>query len=103
MAAASPVESLQEEATCPICLEYFTHPVTLECGHNFCRACIAQCWEGPDRAPSVQRNCATEKPQAQQAAGKCRRNRQAAEFPGSEGSRRGWGVWGTPGGSETVL
>ncbi|XP_037770759.1 zinc finger protein RFP isoform X2 [Chelonia mydas] len=52
MAAASPVESLQEEATCPLCLEYFTDPVTLECGHNFCRACVAQCWEGPDTAAS---------------------------------------------------
>ncbi|XP_074975612.1 zinc finger protein RFP-like isoform X1 [Caretta caretta] len=52
MAAESPVESLQEEATCPVCLEYFTHPVTLECGHNFCRTCIAQCWEGPDTAAS---------------------------------------------------
>ncbi|XP_039358226.1 zinc finger protein RFP-like [Mauremys reevesii] len=52
MAAENPVESLQEEATCPICLEYFTEPVTLECGHNFCRACIAQCWEGSDTAAS---------------------------------------------------
>ncbi|CAM4655854.1 unnamed protein product [Caretta caretta] len=52
MAAASPVESLQEEATCPVCLEYFTDPVTLECGHNLCRACSAQCWEGPDTAAS---------------------------------------------------
>ncbi|CAM5158436.1 unnamed protein product [Eretmochelys imbricata] len=52
MAAASPMESLQEEATCPVCLEYFTDPVTLECGHNFCGACIAQCWEGPDTAAS---------------------------------------------------
>uniref|UniRef100_A0A8C0IW91 Uncharacterized protein n=1 Tax=Chelonoidis abingdonii TaxID=106734 RepID=A0A8C0IW91_CHEAB len=48
----NPVESLQQEATCPICLEYFTEPVTLECGHNFCRACIAQCWEGSDTAAS---------------------------------------------------
>ncbi|CAM4653585.1 unnamed protein product [Lepidochelys olivacea] len=52
MAAASPGESLQEEATCPVCLEYFTDPVTLECGHNLCRACSAQCWEGPDTATS---------------------------------------------------
>ncbi|CAM4637503.1 unnamed protein product, partial [Lepidochelys olivacea] len=52
MAAESPVESLQEEATCSVCLEYFTDPVTLECGHNLCRACIAQCWEGPDTAAS---------------------------------------------------
>uniref|UniRef100_A0A452I0L4 RING-type E3 ubiquitin transferase n=1 Tax=Gopherus agassizii TaxID=38772 RepID=A0A452I0L4_9SAUR len=52
MAAENPVESLQEEATCPVCLEYFTEPVTLDCGHNFCRACIAQCWEGSDTAAS---------------------------------------------------
>ncbi|XP_029770071.1 zinc finger protein RFP-like, partial [Terrapene carolina triunguis] len=52
MAATNPVESLQEEAKCPVCLEYFTEPVTLECGHNFCRACISQCWEGSDTAPS---------------------------------------------------
>uniref|UniRef100_A0A674K0U0 Tripartite motif containing 39 n=1 Tax=Terrapene triunguis TaxID=2587831 RepID=A0A674K0U0_9SAUR len=52
MAAENPVESLQEEATCPVCLEYFTEPVTLECGHNFCRVCISQCWEGFDSAAS---------------------------------------------------
>uniref|UniRef100_A0A8C0H9J0 Zinc finger protein RFP-like n=1 Tax=Chelonoidis abingdonii TaxID=106734 RepID=A0A8C0H9J0_CHEAB len=45
MAAESSVESLQGEVTCPVCLEYFTEPVSLECGHNFCRACISQCWE----------------------------------------------------------
>ncbi|XP_065420673.1 zinc finger protein RFP-like isoform X2 [Chrysemys picta bellii] len=52
MAAENPVESLQEEATCPVCLQYFTEPVILECGHNFCRACISQCWEGSDTAAS---------------------------------------------------
>ncbi|XP_050777345.1 zinc finger protein RFP-like [Gopherus flavomarginatus] len=52
MATDNPVESLQEEATCPVCLEYFTEPVTLECGHNFCRACITLCWEGSDTAAS---------------------------------------------------
>ncbi|KAG6922782.1 tripartite motif-containing 27, partial [Chelydra serpentina] len=52
MAAGNPVESLQEEATCPLCLEYFTEPVTLECGHNFCRACFSQCWEGSTTAVS---------------------------------------------------
>uniref|UniRef100_A0A8C3T7J0 Zinc finger protein RFP-like n=1 Tax=Chelydra serpentina TaxID=8475 RepID=A0A8C3T7J0_CHESE len=52
MAAENPLESLQEEATCPLCLEYFTEPVSLECGHNFCRACISQCWEGSATAAS---------------------------------------------------
>uniref|UniRef100_UPI00398EAE99 zinc-binding protein A33-like n=1 Tax=Pristiophorus japonicus TaxID=55135 RepID=UPI00398EAE99 len=37
--------SLAEEAICPICMDFFTDPVLLECGHNFCRSCISQCWE----------------------------------------------------------
>ncbi|XP_067425842.1 zinc finger protein RFP-like [Emydura macquarii macquarii] len=52
MAAENPVESLQDETTCPICLEYFREPVALECGHNFCRACITQCWEESDTGVS---------------------------------------------------
>ncbi|CAM5097819.1 unnamed protein product [Natator depressus] len=38
------VQKLQDEATCSICLEYFKAPVSIHCGHNFCRACISQCW-----------------------------------------------------------
>ncbi|CAM5098130.1 unnamed protein product [Natator depressus] len=52
MAAENPMESLQEQATCPICLEYFKDPVIIECGHNFCRACIRRCWEGSGTAAS---------------------------------------------------
>ncbi|XP_078497597.1 E3 ubiquitin-protein ligase TRIM39-like [Lissotriton helveticus] len=45
MAAANPLRSLKEEATCSICLEYFTDPVSVECGHAFCLSCITRCWE----------------------------------------------------------
>lgn len=31
---------LKEELNCSICLEVYTDPVTLRCGHNYCRACI---------------------------------------------------------------
>ncbi|XP_067413599.1 zinc finger protein RFP-like isoform X3 [Emydura macquarii macquarii] len=48
MAAVNPFKSLRDEATCSICLSYFKDPVSLDCGHNFCRACISQCWEGSD-------------------------------------------------------
>ncbi|XP_029448210.1 E3 ubiquitin-protein ligase TRIM39-like [Rhinatrema bivittatum] len=67
MAAANPAKTLQDEASCPICLDYFTDPVTLDCGHNFCRSCITRNWEGRDtnfpcpqcRETSQQRNLRT--------------------------------------------
>ncbi|XP_067865955.1 uncharacterized protein [Heterodontus francisci] len=45
MASRLKTQSLTEDLNCPICLDFFTDPVTLECGHNFCRSCITQCWE----------------------------------------------------------
>uniref|UniRef100_A0A4W3GBM9 RING-type E3 ubiquitin transferase n=1 Tax=Callorhinchus milii TaxID=7868 RepID=A0A4W3GBM9_CALMI len=33
------------EIICPICLDFFTDPVSLGCGHNFCRSCITRSWE----------------------------------------------------------
>uniref|UniRef100_A0A8D2IWL3 Uncharacterized protein n=1 Tax=Varanus komodoensis TaxID=61221 RepID=A0A8D2IWL3_VARKO len=40
MAAGKAHQELYDEATCPICLDYFTDPVTTTCRHNFCLACI---------------------------------------------------------------
>ncbi|KAJ1183284.1 hypothetical protein NDU88_000109 [Pleurodeles waltl] len=46
--AAAQLTGLQDEATCSICLEYFTDPVTIDCGHNYCLSCITQSWGGRD-------------------------------------------------------
>ncbi|NXG25101.1 TRI65 protein, partial [Grallaria varia] len=35
---------LEEKLVCSICLELFSVPVTLPCGHNFCRRCIGDHW-----------------------------------------------------------
>nr|XP_048708970.1 E3 ubiquitin-protein ligase TRIM58-like [Caretta caretta] len=42
MASANPVERLKGETLCPICLECFTEPVSIDCGHNFCQVCISR-------------------------------------------------------------
>ncbi|XP_072895013.1 zinc-binding protein A33-like isoform X2 [Hemitrygon akajei] len=49
MAFRQQVESLVEEVLCPVCLVFFTNPVTLDCGHNFCLSCITQSWEKEGR------------------------------------------------------
>uniref|UniRef100_A0A8B9FSH6 Uncharacterized protein n=1 Tax=Amazona collaria TaxID=241587 RepID=A0A8B9FSH6_9PSIT len=45
MAAVFLPGNLQDEATCSVCLEFFKDPVSIECGHNFCRACILKSWK----------------------------------------------------------
>ncbi|XP_071381480.1 E3 ubiquitin-protein ligase TRIM21-like [Centroberyx affinis] len=44
MSAASSLLS-EEQFLCPICLDVFTDPVTIPCGHNFCKNCITQHWD----------------------------------------------------------
>ncbi|KAM6961554.1 uncharacterized protein LKV04_020570 [Tautogolabrus adspersus] len=43
MAAASGLLS-EDQFLCSICLDVFTDPVTIPCGHNFCKACITEHW-----------------------------------------------------------
>ncbi|KFO37631.1 Tripartite motif-containing protein 6 [Fukomys damarensis] len=33
---------IREEVTCPICLELLTEPLSIDCGHSFCQACITE-------------------------------------------------------------
>ncbi|KAM6403314.1 E3 ubiquitin-protein ligase TRIM65 [Rhynochetos jubatus] len=50
---APPVsEKLEEKLVCSICLELFRLPVTLPCGHNFCKRCIGGHWHKQEQAPA---------------------------------------------------
>uniref|UniRef100_F7FSL2 Uncharacterized protein n=1 Tax=Ornithorhynchus anatinus TaxID=9258 RepID=F7FSL2_ORNAN len=42
---------LREELTCAVCLGYFTDPVTIDCGHSFCRGCLAGSWRPSAASP----------------------------------------------------
>ncbi|XP_036284851.1 tripartite motif-containing protein 26 isoform X4 [Pipistrellus kuhlii] len=51
MATAAPLRSLEEEVTCSICLDYLRDPVTIDCGHVFCRSCTADIRPAPGGRP----------------------------------------------------
>ncbi|XP_056250581.1 tripartite motif-containing protein 14-like [Seriola aureovittata] len=45
--------TVEESWKCPVCQDFFTDPVTLPCGHDFCLTCIQAVWEtdGPNEGP----------------------------------------------------
>ncbi|NXE39300.1 TRI65 protein, partial [Ptilorrhoa leucosticta] len=45
-------QKLEEKLVCSICLELFRVPVTLPCGHNFCKRCIGDHWDKQKQAPA---------------------------------------------------
>ncbi|XP_038673136.1 E3 ubiquitin-protein ligase TRIM41-like [Scyliorhinus canicula] len=47
-AAGEDVQSLLEKATCPACLQFFSNPVSLWCGHSLCNNCRHQLDYYPD-------------------------------------------------------
>uniref|UniRef100_A0A8C5MPM6 Uncharacterized protein n=1 Tax=Leptobrachium leishanense TaxID=445787 RepID=A0A8C5MPM6_9ANUR len=39
---------LRAELTCPICTDIYKDPVTLMCGHSYCRVCITRTWDNQE-------------------------------------------------------
>ncbi|XP_034392002.1 E3 ubiquitin-protein ligase TRIM39-like [Cyclopterus lumpus] len=60
MAAASMLMT-EDQFLCSICLDVFTDPVTIPCGHNFCKACITQPWNinVPYHCPNCKKSFST--------------------------------------------
>ncbi|KAE8588870.1 hypothetical protein XENTR_v10022787 [Xenopus tropicalis] len=47
---------LRSELTCSLCRGIYTNPVTLPCGHNYCRVCIERHWDR-QKGIEVERSC----------------------------------------------
>ncbi|XP_043856561.1 tripartite motif-containing protein 64-like [Dromiciops gliroides] len=69
-AAMEMLQKLQKEITCDICTSYFCDPVTIECGHSFCQACLSLIW----RVRTTNFSCP-----------ECRQVPQIREFPAVNG------------------
>ncbi|XP_078063468.1 RING finger protein 112-like [Mustelus asterias] len=52
------LEDISQELHCSICHDLYNDPISLQCGHNFCRQCIHQhsrSTHGGDRCPECRR------------------------------------------------
>uniref|UniRef100_A0A671NDI4 Tripartite motif containing 25, like n=1 Tax=Sinocyclocheilus anshuiensis TaxID=1608454 RepID=A0A671NDI4_9TELE len=71
----------EEQFNCPVCLDLPSDPVTIPCGHSYCKACIADYWENEGR-----KNGTYSCPECRQTFNPrptlCR-NTMLAELPGS--------------------
>ncbi|XP_071975582.1 uncharacterized protein [Engystomops pustulosus] len=65
---------LREELDCRICLSLYTDPVSLRCGHNFCRSCIVSVLDAQEAAGGYScPDCRAEYPErpALEESGQC--------------------------------
>ncbi|XP_043942052.1 nuclear factor 7, ovary-like [Protopterus annectens] len=63
MASSKRAGNFMDEFNCSVCLELLYVPVTLVCGHNFCKSCIDRVWrsETQPSCPECRQECTAKK------------------------------------------
>ncbi|KAL6482050.1 hypothetical protein MHYP_G00101300 [Metynnis hypsauchen] len=81
--------SLHHDLSCPVCLEIFTNPVVLYCGHSFCTTCLQQSWTNSSEreCPVCRRRSSRDPPPDLALRNACETYKQqkTSSDPGSEG------------------
>uniref|UniRef100_A0A3Q0SET4 RING-type domain-containing protein n=1 Tax=Amphilophus citrinellus TaxID=61819 RepID=A0A3Q0SET4_AMPCI len=57
MSSSKPEEQLAYELSCPICLQLYSDPVALPCGHNYCQACISKSTDSTEKGGKILPRC----------------------------------------------
>ncbi|XP_030590425.1 E3 ubiquitin/ISG15 ligase TRIM25 [Archocentrus centrarchus] len=57
MSSSKPEEQLAYELSCPICLQLYSDPVALPCGHNYCQACIRKSIDSTEKGGKILPRC----------------------------------------------
>ncbi|KAG7519308.1 hypothetical protein JOB18_005687 [Solea senegalensis] len=57
MSLSKPEAQLAFELSCPICLQFYSDPVALPCGHNYCRSCICKTTDLEDKCGETLLRC----------------------------------------------
>ncbi|KAM4815084.1 tripartite motif-containing protein 43B-like [Thomomys bottae] len=47
------LQAFQKELSCAVCRNTFLDPVTIDCGHSFCRPCLCLSWEERQTPPGT--------------------------------------------------